>query len=139
MKKLQKFLKKYSSLEFVNIEDIVKSFWITIDYLSFEKINWIIIWNRIWINKNISKAKQRFTMAHELAHFLLKEKWVSSGMFACKDLREKRADEFAMKLLLPKRALLEVYYEHHNLPTIAEVFQVPCEVVEKRLNKLLNK
>lgn len=139
MKKLQKFLDIYSNYEYINITEIVMNLWLTINYIDFEKINWIIIWNKIWINKNISKAKQRFTLAHELAHYLLKEKWVSSWMFACKDYREKRADDFAMRLLLPKKALLYAYKDFQNLPTLAEIFQVPCEVVEKRLNSLLIK
>lgn len=139
MKILQKIIDQYSSNDFVDIENIVYNFWLEIDYIDFEKINWIIIWNRIWINKNISKEKQRFTLAHEFCHFLLNEKWASRWPFASVEFREKRADTFAMNLLLPEKALKEAYNNYQNLPTLANMFWVPYKVLEKRLQILLNK
>ena len=138
MKILKQIIDKYSNHEYIDIEEIVGNLWIKINYIDFETINWIIIWRNIWINKNISLKKQRFTIAHELCHFLLKEKWASTWLFACQDLREKRADDFATKLLLPKKIILEAYKEFWNIPTISEMFWVPGKVIEKRLNSLLN-
>lgn len=136
MKALKNIIDKYSNSDFIDIENIIYNYWIEIDYIDFEKINWIIIWDRIWISKNISKEKQRFTLAHEFCHFLLKEKWASTWPFASIEFREKRADTFAMNLLLPDKALIEAYNNYQNLPTLANMFWVPEKVVEKRLNNL---
>jgi Zn-dependent peptidase ImmA (M78 family) len=41
---------------------------------------------------------------------------------AQKNIHERIADDFATKLLLPKKAILELYEEYGNIPTIANYF-----------------
>jgi Zn-dependent peptidase ImmA (M78 family) len=137
-KVLQKIIDTYSTNEFIDIEKIVQSFWVNIDYINFSKINGIIIKNRIWINENISIKEQRFTLAHELCHFLLKETGVSEWLFSCKDIKEKRADTFAANFLIPEKQLIEAYNEHRNIPTLSDIFCVPVKAIEKQLIKLIN-
>lgn len=132
-KKLKELIDRYSTSRYVDIEQIVKSYGLIIDYVDFDKINWLIIWNRIWINKNISKAKQRFTLAHELCHFLLKDKWTSTGPFAVLEKKENRADEFATIFLLPKWSVLRAWEMHRNISVLANIFEVPQEVMRNRL------
>ena len=136
---LKKVLEVYKSSELpVNIESIIKDYNITLIKADLWQVDWLFYKNTIWVNSILSKEKQRFTIAHEFCHYLLKETWFSKWIYHSKDLKEKRADEFATKLLLPKKAILEAYKEFWNIPTISEMFQVPVKVVEMRLNNLLN-
>ena len=135
---LQNILDRYSHYDFIEILDIIESLWITVAYLDFTKINGIIIKDTIGINRNISTWKQRFTMAHELCHFLLNEKWASSWLYASSDIREKRADDFASRLLVPTKALKESWGNFQNIPTLSEMFWVPKKVIENRLTHLQN-
>lgn len=137
MKSLNKIIDQYSNHDFVDIFEIVKNLWIKVDFINFEKINWIILWDRIWINENLSIEKQRFTLAHELCHYILWEKWASIWMMWAIEYREKRADYFAMNLLLPNKALIAAYNEFENTPTIASMFWVPVKIVEKKLESLI--
>ncbi len=136
MKILQNILEQYKNYEFIDIQDIVEKFWIIINYFDFQKINWVAKWNFFGINKNLGIKKQRFIIAHELCHFLLNEKWASTGFFSSCDIREKRADIFATDLLLPTNALIENWEKFTNIPTLSEIFWVPEEVVEYKLKKL---
>ncbi len=120
----------------IDIKSIVKQFWIKIINFDLWKVDWILFWNYIWINGKLSEPKQRFVIAHEFCHFLLSEKWYSRGIFHSKEQKEKRADKFAMKLLLPEKTLLEAWEEYWNIPTLVNMFWVPAEVIKKRLNIL---
>jgi len=109
----------------INVKSIIK--YITLIKADLWQVEWLFYKNTIWLNSILSREKQRFTITHKFCHYLLKETWFS-----------KRADEFATKLLLPKKTILEAYKEFWNIPTISEMFQVPVKVVEMRLNNLLN-
>ena len=139
MKKLKYFLDKFSSYDFINIEKIIIELWLNIDYLDFSDINAVIIEKNIWVNKNLSLEKQRFALAHELCHFLLNEKWASTGFFSSCDIREKRADKFATNLLLPTIAFVENWEKFKNIPTLSEIFVVPEKVIEFKIKTLLKK
>lgn len=134
---LENFLQNYKDLDLpIDVESIVKSFWIGVVRMDLWKIDWVLFENFIWVNSNLHNYKQRFVIAHEFCHFLLWEKWFSKWMFHSRDLKEKRADEFATKFLLPEKQLIEIYKELENIPTLTTYFAVPEKVVEKRLNIL---
>lgn len=108
-----------------------------VKYFAFGKINWFISWNSIIINKSLSLAEQRFTIAHELWHFVDWELWASTELFSSTDPKEKIADQFAMDLLCPTYKVKEIWEEFENLPTVAQFFNVTENVMEKKLKQIL--
>jgi len=136
---LNKILKRFETSDVpIDINSIIKEHNINLEKADLWQIDGLFYKNTIWVNNILSKEKQRFTMAHEFCHFLLQETWFSKWIYHSKDLKEKRADDFATKLLLPKNKILEAYREYWNIPTLSKMFQVPVMVIEKRLNTLLN-
>lgn len=136
-KSLKNIIDKYSTHNYIDIEFIARQLWLVVEYIDFEKINWVIIDNIIWINKNLAKDKQRFTIAHELCHFILNEKGVSTWVFATRDKRESRADEFATIILLPEKAVIKAWYKYKSINAIAKIFCVPKDAVRNRLIGLI--
>ncbi len=131
------FLNEYNNFEIpVDIESIVSKVWLNIEYFSFENINWLFSWKTIVINNNLSLAEQRFTIAHELGHYIDGEIWASTGVFACTDYKEKKADTFAMDLLCPTEQVKDLWKEYENIPTIAQCLVVPESIVIKKLKHI---
>ena len=69
------------------------------------------------VNRHDSKARQRFTVAHEVAHFLLHKDHIGDGIrddalyrSTLSDAREAEANRLAADLLMPM-ALLKPAYE----------------------------
>ena len=131
MKALKNIIDKYSNSDFIDIENIIYNYWIEIDYIDFEKINWIIIWDRIWISKNISKEKQRFTIAHELWHAILFNNWINEINIEI----EKKCDEFAWRLLVSENHLIEAWKYEKSKNKLAKKFWVSDVCLEIRLDK----
>lgn len=131
---MRELLNEYKSYDLpIDIESIVSKVWLNIEYFSFEKINWIFSWKTIVINNNLSLAEQRFTIAHELWHYINWEVWTSIGIFACTDFKEKNADNFAMDILCPTEQVKDLWEEYENIPTIAQCLLVPESIVIKKL------
>lgn len=130
-------LEIYKNSEFpINIEDIISSFWLTLEYFDFGTINGFIAWSSIVINNSLSLENKRFTIAHELWHFLDGEFWASTWLSSSTDPKEKIADRFAMDLLCPDYKVKELWEEYENIPTLAQFFQVSEELIEKKLKLL---
>lgn len=137
LESLIEIIEKYSIDSKVDIEWIARKHWVNVDFVDFKYINWITLWDRIGINSNLPKDKQRYTIAHELCHYILKEKWISEGEFFSIEERESRADEFAMIILLPANPLIEVWKRNSNIDYLAELFCVPKDIVRNRLIGLI--
>ncbi len=134
---MKEFLDKYKNYNLpIDIESIVLKVWLSIDYFGFDKINGFISWTTIVINSSLNLAEQRFTLAHELWHYIDWEIWASSGIFACKELKEKKADEFAMNLLCPTKQFKELWEEYQNVPTVAQCLAVPESLIFKKLKHI---
>lgn len=96
----------------------------------------------IFYKKDDTLNRQRFTIAHELAHCCIDKKEYPHVEFRLneqeKDESENRADTFAGELLIPLNRLREVYM-NLAVPTsiiLANKFAVPVNVMEARLNYL---
>ena len=88
------------------------------------------------VNKNQHTNRQRFSLAHELCHFLLHqdrsvlEERITIDSpplrdeFHGKDVYESEADSFANELLVPLPFLKEVYKDGMTALDLAQVFQV---------------
>ena len=99
----------------------------------------------IYINEYENPRRQRFTLAHELAHLLIHNDIVASGyhddvvMFRDNEqsVVEQEANEFASKLLMPK-SLFEKYINSGNntIQKLSEKFDLSVAAVKYRAYKL---
>lgn len=135
----------------VPVEQIAEKMNIQINYApSFEYSGILIRKNGgalMGINTNESPARRRFTIAHELGHFFLENTtavsidYRDSSNRPEKTIFEKRADDFAANLLMPRQLLvkdfkkLEGSYEE-RLVILSERYQVSNEAMMWRLKNL---
>lgn len=98
----------------------------------------------IFYKKDDTLNRQRFTIAHELAHCCIDKKEYEKPHVEFrlneqeKDESEKRADIFAGELLIPLDKLREIYLNLivPSSVTLANKFAVSVNVMEARLNYL---
>lgn len=125
-----------------DVFSIIKDLWVEIEYINYIETNWCcidIFWkNYILINKNLNKEWVNFTIWHEICHFLLWEKWFSINInFAKKDFIEKRADNFAVDLLIDSKELkeqIEVYWA--DIFQLEKIFLLPAEKILLKIKRL---
>jgi Zn-dependent peptidase ImmA (M78 family) len=108
-------------------------------YLEFRGSRWVA-----GINKLHHKLRQRFTMAHEIAHFVLHKG--TAGKFvdetfarrsSSKDKIEREADRFAAELLMPTNSLKQTVDSGTNdLDELAKVYEVSALAMKYRLMSL---
>lgn len=123
-----------------------KLFWyikkenLTISYLNLKDTLGFLYMKNIWINKNIHLYKARFTIAHETGHYFYGHQNRSYLVWKLfKNYDEKKADDFAMKSLLPKNKLLEEWEKYQwDLTILEKVFWVEMQVIEKRIKQIFN-
>lgn len=101
----------------------------------------------IFINQYENELRKRFTIAHELGHFIKhREKYMLSGsstpgliFFRDKtiDPIEKEANDFAVDLLMPRDVFIEKIKSGCNtLEKLSEAFQLSTSAVKYRAYKL---
>lgn len=102
----------------------------------------------IMVNKNDSKQRKRFTIAHEIGHFFLHNELLKSDevhidiMYRMPNddeeekKREKDVDYFAGALLMNKTLLTKVCAENHMITELAEIFDVSITAMTVRLDIL---
>ncbi|WP_158092947.1 ImmA/IrrE family metallo-endopeptidase [Acetobacter sp. DsW_059] len=93
---------------------------------------------KIVINKDISPNRMGFTIAHELAHYLLHRTWALSNHYKVmprsntyggrKPAQEQEADAFASHLLVP-RDILKLYKNYASNQELARMFAVSEDVI----------
>lgn len=108
-------------------------------YRDQEEGNWVIV-----VNSNQTEARKRFTIAHELGHYVLHrnesdvfedEIFFRSGE---KDLSEYQADNFAAELLMPKELFAGALNEKGcTIETLAKKFGVSYVATRIRLNNIM--
>lgn len=97
----------------------------------------------VYVNAEDVPARQTFTVAHELGHFLLKHDPKKLGVLLRfpelngKDPEEKEANCFAANLLVPEDMLKQVKKKfslgENDVPLLAQMFGVSNQVMEFRL------
>lgn len=98
----------------------------------------------IFYRKEDTENRQRFTIAHELAHCCLHSKNLEQNHVELreneknKNQREKDADIFAGELLIPIESLNNVYNKLliPSLSSLAQIFKVSSNVMAARLDYL---
>lgn len=97
----------------------------------------------IYVNAEDAPTRQRFTVAHELGHYLLEHDPAKYGVllrfpeFNGEDEEEKEANCFAANLLVPKESLKEVLKKYsltnEDEPVLAQLFGVSKAVIRFRM------
>lgn len=98
---------------------------------------------RIVINSQDAQRRQRFTFAHELAHFMLHrdlvDEVIDNALYRSPNLgddMERQADRFAAQLLLPAQEVRRAYKADKALARLAERFNVSDSALRIRLREL---
>lgn len=146
----------------IKIESIVKDLNIDLVKYTFDDdISGVLVLSgsqpTIGINHNHSEVRKRFTIAHELGHYILhRDKGnvmfmdkvlyrKNSEEYNVKDERlEKEANYFAANLLMPEAAVRKWFakseqtdfYEDSNIKNLAEKFKVSSSAMTYRLINL---
>lgn len=134
----------------LDIESVIKKFGIRIHYEEMDADLSGYIENRnngwvIGINMYQSPRRQRFTLAHEFAHFLFDKAALSSGRHTDaimlrseeSDSLEQRANDFAADLLMPAdRFRNQVDAGIRDVGELSEQFDVSMAAIRYRAFKL---
>lgn len=96
---------------------------------------------KIYVNAKEGARRQAFTIAHELGHAILHQKWAESNdyrvlmrdMGAGKDdPKEKEANTFAANLLVPREMLIR-FTENMSLKELSDMFVVSEKMLGYRI------
>lgn len=94
---------------------------------------------RIRINRHETKTRQRFTIAHEVAHYLLHRDFIGDGIedsilyrSRLSDPREAEANRLAAQLLMPEAGVIRALRRHGGraTPEIAAIMADEFNVSE---------
>lgn len=99
---------------------------------------------RIVVNGRDNPRRQRFTMAHEVAHYILHRDLLRGDLIddalyrsrALSDDYEAQADRFAAQILLPAGAVREAFRRNKALAPLAKLFEVSDSALRIRLREL---
>jgi Zn-dependent peptidase ImmA (M78 family) len=140
----------------VPVEYVVAQYGINISYAPSKDYSGILIRKSdggvlMGVNTDEKQSRIRFTIAHELAHFIFDTEqavtvdYRNKTPLTDKPQKEKRADFFAANFLMPEEFLVEdfkkevmdaLYVTGENLKKLAEQYQVSKEAMMYRLKNL---
>lgn len=135
----------------IDPEAVAEAMGIDVVYAQFspdmkEKISGFIQFDptRIVVNKDIHPNRMTFTIAHELAHYILHQEYAKSqnyqvmprrnGYDTTKPPEEQEADCFAAELLVPMD-MLKSYKDYASPRELARMFAVSEDVILNRLKR----
>jgi IrrE N-terminal-like domain len=94
----------------------------------------------IWINSDESRHRQKFTLAHELAHYILHRDLIESGIVDDTMYRsdlgntyETQANQLAADILMPVRLIKKWRELHPEVKELASLFDVSEQAMKIRL------
>lgn len=149
----KKVLKRYGlSRPPIDPEAIAEAMGVDVVYTSFsgeakQQISGFIQFEplRIVVNKEIHPNRMTFTIAHELAHFIMHKEYAKSQAYQVmprrneyrsgKPKEEQEADCFAAELLVPSD-MLKTYRSVASTRELARLFAVSEDVILNRLNRV---
>jgi Zn-dependent peptidase ImmA (M78 family) len=95
------------------------------------------------VNAAHSSNRKRFTLAHEIAHFLLHRELIGDGIednglyrSRLSDFIEVEANKMAAQMLMPAAMVREVYRAVRSLVGLTGAFQVSEDAMRIRLKEL---
>lgn len=99
----------------------------------------------IYVNSNMSLARKRFTIAHELGHYFLHQSQQKEGTIVdYRDYdssigvsqREIAANNFAAALLMNRDSIIKAWKENNSFYYVADMYGVSVSAVKYRLKNL---
>lgn len=99
----------------------------------------------IYVNGSHHINRQRFTIAHEIAHFLLhkdriEDNLTDSAMYRSRlsNVLERQANTLAAEILMPIKELRNYVYEKRiaDIKTLASIFEVSKKTMQIRLRDI---
>lgn len=130
----------------VKITDITNDFGIKVYKSAMSGISGAIIKEDkeyvIYINSEDGRNRQRFTIAHEIAHYVLHKDKIGNNLtdnaMYCSRLSnvlEKQANRLASEILMPVKFVMEYINENKNISQMASLFEVSEEAIKIRLEE----
>ena len=120
---MQEVLETYKYSQFpIDIEKIIYDLWLSIDYFNFKNINWTVYDKTIAIKDSLSLEDKRFTLWHELWHYLNWDYEASIGEFFKEAPWEVSADSFSRDILCPDYKVIELWNKFQNISVLARFF-----------------
>jgi Zn-dependent peptidase ImmA (M78 family) len=97
----------------------------------------------IFVNSKTHSNRQRFTLAHEIAHFVLHRdlmdtQIVDNTMYrsSLSDVYETQANRLAADILMPLRSVKKAYEKEQDVTKLATQFGVSVSAMEIRIKAL---
>jgi Zn-dependent peptidase ImmA (M78 family) len=104
----------------------------------------------VYLSSITSAERDRFTIAHELGHYVLhfpmvRRKYEANAMIATRwvdedDPEQKRAEweanGFAAAFLMPEDSFKEQFHRNRSIPVVANIFGVSAQAAEVRAKTL---
>ncbi|MGE0753137.1 MAG: ImmA/IrrE family metallo-endopeptidase [Variibacter sp.] len=97
----------------------------------------------IYLNSEQHPNRQRFTHAHEIAHFILHRDLINTGLIDDTMYRselsnqyEVQANRLAADILMPIRLVKKLRQQQHDPNYLARLFQVSPEAMKIRLDSI---
>jgi hypothetical protein len=99
----------------------------------------------IIVNGDEGFTRKRFTIAHELAHFILHRNQIEAGIIdnvlyrsGLSNLQERQANRLAADILMPRHLVARILEKHknHAIEVLANFFMVSPAAMTIRLNQL---
>ncbi|MCY4304158.1 MAG: ImmA/IrrE family metallo-endopeptidase [Aestuariivita sp.] len=96
----------------------------------------------IYVNENHPSVRQRFTIAHEIGHFLLHEHLIGEGLVedvlwragGLSNRVETEANRMAARILMPSGLIKEAYGQKiRSIKTLAKEFEVSEDAMSIRI------
>ena len=98
---------------------------------------------KVVVNTDEPPRRQRFTIAHEIAHYVLHRDLIGDGVTddamyrsSLADEYERQADRLAGEILLPARALRVAYATEKGLAKLGTMFDASMDAIRIRLKEL---
>lgn len=99
---------------------------------------------RITVDSSDGHRRKRFTIAHEIAHYMLhrdllpEEGVTDSALYrsSLSDDMERHANRFAAQILLPETKVREAYRSEKSLAALSRIFDVSDAALRIRLKEL---
>jgi hypothetical protein len=120
----QRFLQKHKITDVpVDVERLARAEGFTIERRSLGDDDGQVVGQCITVNSDQSLVRQRFTIAHELGHFVM------HSHHGTDDDSERQADVFAGALLIPKDILRREFEAEQDPEALARRFRVSREAM----------
>jgi len=126
----------------VNVFDLAARMGIAIEHWPFANLLGGLLFDEdgpcIFYSSNVPVTRARFTVAHELGHFVLHRR--QGIYFMCQEnskrLAERQANRFAAELLMPEDKVKQAYQKGQAAADMAVRFMVSLEAMLTRMTEL---